>query len=51
MQELGETLNTSATRNLEAMKVAIHNAQLSVQQTATNCQQNLQVRQRRRACV
>jgi len=42
LQELGETLNNHTARNLEAMKLVIHNAQLSVQQTASNCQQNLQ---------
>lgn len=42
LQELGETLNSNAARNFEAVKLAIQNAQLSIQQTATNCQQNLQ---------
>jgi len=42
LQELGETLNNNAARNFEAVRMAIQNAQLSIQQTATNCQQNLQ---------
>ncbi len=42
LQELGESINSQAVRNLEAMKLAIQNAQLSMQQTASNCQQNLQ---------
>jgi hypothetical protein len=41
LQELGDTLNVSAQRNLEAMRLALQNAQLSIQQTATNCSQNL----------
>lgn len=43
LQELGETLNNQATRNLEAVRAALQNAQASIQETANNCQQNLQV--------
>eukprot|EP00983_Pelagomonas_calceolata_P047582 1140718-Pelagomonas_calceolata.AAC.7 len=42
LQELGESFNNQAVRNIQAMKLAIQNAQLSMQQTASNCQQNLQ---------
>mmetsp|Transcript_8747 Transcript_8747/g.18658 ORF Transcript_8747/g.18658 Transcript_8747/m.18658 type:complete len:829 (+) Transcript_8747:101-2587(+) len=46
LQELSETLNTEAVRNIEAFiqtsRLALQNAQQSIQQTATNCQQNLQ---------
>ncbi len=43
LQELGETLNNQATRNLEAVRAALQSAQASIQETANNCQQNLQV--------
>ncbi|KAJ9525309.1 hypothetical protein QJQ45_020851 [Haematococcus lacustris] len=42
LQELGDTFNNNALRNFEAVRLALQNAQLSIQQTAVNCQQNLQ---------